>query len=161
MNSLGAVPGPAGPSGSNRRYPGWVRRLVGSVAVGALGFFVASCDSERPTAVQPSAPGPLFNAATPPNGTGQCMVDDNNRWGPGGPINCTSNDIEIANVIVTQVNGQTYNGTDPIRCTGATVTLTMSLVLEETANSAREDVGIWIATDGGRAKAGAGNHYSL
>jgi hypothetical protein len=135
--------------------------VAGSVAVGAFAFLVASCDSDRPTAVQPSVREPLLGVLTPPNGTGQCMVDDNNRWGPGGPINCTSNDIEIANVIVTQVNGQSYNGTDPIRCTAATVTLTMSLVLEETANSAREDVGIWIATDGGLAQTGTCNHYNL
>jgi hypothetical protein len=161
MESFGAVPGRAGPFGRGRRYPSRVRRVAGSVAVGAFAFLVASCDSDRPTAVQPSVREPLLGVLTPPNGTGQCMVDDNNRWGPGGPINCTSNDIEIANVIVTQVNGQSYNGTDPIRCTAATVTLTMSLVLEETANSAREDVGIWIATDGGLAQTGTCNHYNL
>jgi hypothetical protein len=89
------------------------------------------------------------------------MVDDVARFG-SGPTNCTANDISIAQANVSQVNGNDVIPNTPIQCTpGTNISITMTATLKSTANSNRDDIGVWIATDGGDAKTGACRHYNL
>jgi hypothetical protein len=81
----------------------------------------------------------------------------------GGTPTCTTNDIRIARTEVTSVDGQEFDPEeDELRCDpGEEVDLGITLILVETAESDREDVGIWIAEDGGNAKTGECRHYVI
>jgi len=155
--------------------------LIG--AIGALGV-LASCGENTVGPKSGMAPsGPSFTATEPFNGPGVCMANDavaaptgtidgvKNGDNPLTATNCTSNDVAIATT--TLVSYQLPDGqggfTAPIPYNGGTVAcndgdpikLNINARLEETANSARSDIGIWIATDGGNAITGACNHYNL
>ena len=155
--------------------------LIG--AIGALGV-LASCGENTVSPKSGMAPsGPSFTATEPLNGPGVCMANDavaaptgtidgvKNGDSPLTATNCTSNDVAIATT--TLVSYQLPDGqggfTAPIPYSGGTVAcndgdpikLNINARLEETANSARSDIGIWIATDGGNAITGACNHYNL
>jgi hypothetical protein len=130
----------------------------------AMGLFVVSCTDSGPTQSSVDRLLPVQNAFNGFNGGGACMDDDNDAFGGGGPINCTSNDIEIAETFVTSVNGAAFNpATDELLCTpGETINLGLTLRLEETANSSRQDVGIWVASDKDvDAHFGQCNHYTI
>jgi len=86
--------------------------------------------------------------------------------------NCTSNDISIATATVVSYQVTLADGTfgpvtpfnpgDNVSClAGTPIKLNINARIEETAASARSDVGVWIATDGGNAITGACNHYNL
>jgi hypothetical protein len=145
-----------------------IRSRFGAVAAGssvvAVAVLLVSCSPDRPAGPGSSiipASGPQLAVNTPFNDAGQCMVDDVADFG-GGPTNCTANDIRIARADVSQVNGNDVVPNTPIQCTpGQNITVTMSAVLEATSNSNRDDIGVWIATDGGDAKTGACRHYNL
>ncbi len=106
------------------------------------------------------------------NDAGQCFGDDavlysnlvdglNSNSHPED-VNCTTNDIDIAEATVTKVNGADFGSQDSWECNeGDFIDLDMEAILDQNANSAREDIGIWIATDGGNAITGACNHYNL
>jgi len=155
--------------------------------IGAIGTLsvLASCGE---SSVGPKAPispvGPSFSATEPFNNGGQCMGDDavdaptgtipgvKNGGDPLKAFNCTSNDVSIArtNLISYQTSdGQgnfgpvtPYNPGDNVTCSvGTPIKLNLTAELDETANSERTDIGIWIATDGGKAITGACNHYNL
>jgi uncharacterized repeat protein (TIGR01451 family) len=156
--------------------------LLGAIAaVGVL----ASCGE---SSVGPKAPispaGPSFDATVPFNNGGQCMGDDavdaptgtvpgvKNGGDPLKAVNCTSNDVKIArtNLISYQTSdGQgnfgpvtAYNAGDNVTClVNSPIKLNLTAELDENANSERTDIGIWIATDGGKAITGACNHYNL
>jgi len=156
--------------------------LIG--AIGAIGA-LASCGENAVSPKSEMAPsGPSFSATEPFNNGGVCMGEDavaaptgtipgvKNGGDPLKAFNCTSNDVKIArtNLISYQtsdLNGNfgpvtTYNAGDNVTClVGTTIKLNLTAELDETASSARTDIGIWIATDGGRAITGACNHYNL
>jgi hypothetical protein len=87
--------------------------------------------------------------------------------------NCTSNDVRIATATVTNylladADGNftgtpiPFDSTTNVTCTqDQRIQLTMSAKLTETAASTRSDIGIWLATDGGKAITGSCNHYNL
>ena len=154
---------------------------------GAIGTFAACTDSptSAPTPRTEPPAFPAFTATTAFNDSGQCMADDAVR-APTGTIkgvklgddlttvtNCTSQDVKIATALVSSYriadslgvfSGAPiqYNAGDNVTCTqDRKIELTMSTKLNETASSARSDIGIWIATDGGNAQSGLCNHYNL
>ena len=163
----------------------WKR--LGLVVAGA-GLFLLACGKDTTTSNTPgvSAPLPQFAAGTPANGTGQCMGDDAADYGGvsgidqdgtyagtgGDKLNCTTNDIFLASATVTAIFDPEADGgvggfvafdpENPPHCSeGGTVTFQMTANLGQNAESDREDVGIWIATDGGNAESGICNHYNL
>jgi len=92
---------------------------------------------------------------------------------PATALNCTSQDVKIAtaqviNYLLANADGSytgtpiPYNPGDNVTCNkDQGIRLTMSAKLNETASSARSDIGIWIAADGGNAQTGLCNHYNL
>ena len=130
----------------------------------ALGLFVVSCSDSGPTQ-SPVVDRllPVGNPFQAFNGAGACMEDDNDLFGSGGPVNCDSNDIEIAETFVTSVNGEEFLPTDEILCDpGETLNLGLTLRLVETANSSRQDVGVWVSSDlDSDARFGQCNHYTI
>lgn len=121
----------------------------------AASLTLASCAEQRPPLAPEDAPvpGPSFTETTPFNNAGQCMVDDVNAFG-GGPTNCTANDIRIARAYPTA------GGT--LTCTpGTSVTVNLTAEFQATSNAERQDIGAWVATDGGNGRTGACNHYNL
>jgi uncharacterized repeat protein (TIGR01451 family) len=153
-------------------------------AIGAIGV-LASCGESSVGPKSEMAPsGPSFNATQPFNNGGACMGNDAVA-APTGTIpgvklggdplkafNCTSNDVRIArtNLLSYQtsdLNGNfgpvtQYNAGDNVTClVGTNIKLNLTAELDETASSGRTDIGIWIATDGGKAITGACNHYNL
>ncbi|HWJ14043.1 MAG TPA: hypothetical protein VNS10_09910, partial [Gemmatimonadaceae bacterium] len=136
--------------------------MAGST-LAAVVVLLASCTPDR--SVSPPARAavgqPNRQVNSPFNDAGVCMVDDVARFG-SGPTNCTANDISIAQANVSQVNGNDVIPNTPIQCTpGTNISITMTATLKSTANSNRDDIGVWIATDGGDAKTGACRHYNL
>jgi hypothetical protein len=154
---------------------------------GALGAFVACSDSPTTAPRTGAVPTqkPSYNASTGFNDAGKCMADDavaaptgtisGIKFGddPATASNCTSQDVKIATAtlssyLLADENGNfsgtpiPYNPGDHVTCTvGQRIQLTMAAKLNETATSARADIGVWIATDGGAATTGACNHYNL
>ena len=141
---------------------------MGAIAAGSTAVVVslvlASCTSDsisKPGASVAPKSGPSHAVNTPFNNADACMVDDVAEFG-GGPTNCTANDIRIARADVSSVDGNVVVPNAPIQCTpGTNITIAMTAVLEATSNSQRDDIGIWIATDGGDAKTGQCRHYNL
>jgi len=156
-----------------------------TITLGAALAAFAAC-SDNPTVVQTPRPGvkPMYNATVPFNNNGVCMNNDavaaptgtisgvQQGDSPIGVSNCTSQDVKIAqaNILsyqVTDANGNfgpviTFHPGDVVSCiAGSPIKLNLSAQLDETSTSARTDVGIWIATDGGNAQTGACNHYNL
>ncbi len=151
---------------------------------------MSSCASDGPTQPAtvgtPLPTGgntPAFGVVDPANGSGECMANDAVSYAslvdgvasgddPVGLLNCTANDIYIATAVVTEVFDPTANGgvgafvafdaENPPHCTeGENVTFRMTAQLAQNANSERQDIGVWIATDGGDAETGECNHYNL
>jgi hypothetical protein len=141
----------------------WLRHAF---AAGAFAL-VASCSGDSPT--QPGGLGPVAQGPGSPDFLltsegGQCMFEDYADFAStGGTPTCTTNDIRIARTEVTSVDGEDFNPTtDQLLCAPLQeVELGITLFLEETAASDREDVGIWIAEDGGNAKTGQCRHYVI
>ena len=131
--------------------------LIG--AVGALGV-LASCGENTVSPNGGLAPaGPSFTATVPFNNGGVCMADDGVA-APTGTIDGVKNGDRIATTTLTSYqlpDGQggflppvIFNPGDVVNCNaGDPIKLNLNARLEETANSARSDIGIWIATDGG------------
>jgi hypothetical protein len=140
-------------------------RWGGLLAVAGVGFVLASCSENGPTAIQEAnqptvteAPAvtetPLFATYA---GSGLCMgndavthhenVDGFNANTSPLAFNCTSGDIKIA-------NARTASNT-PIPCTpGDVVPVNLVADIVETATSERVDVGIWVE-DGNNGAGGA------
>jgi len=159
----------------NPNTTGW-RNLRTLAVAAALGLFAAACGSDQVTtesANKPPISGPQLAAATPSNGAGACMGDDAVTWNtrvdgvsstsdPALVLNCTANDISIALATATSFNGQAIDPNDPPTCTqGQTITLGLTAQLQDNAKSERQDIGIWVATDGGAAQYGTCNQYNL
>jgi hypothetical protein len=150
------------------------------VALGVVALIVAACSeaAKNPIAPNEFSAVPRFGLTTPgPNGeNGECLAYDAFASGKVSGVNdsldlasghCTSNDINIAVAVLGGVSfdgGQTYTAYtgQSITCNpGDTIFAQMSALLDETATSARTDIGVWIATDGGNARTGTCNHYNL
>jgi hypothetical protein len=154
-----------------------MKRNIRSCTLGLLlaGFAAACGDNPMPTQeLIPPDYVPQFGATTPANGTGACMGEDayasGNTSGLGSPnaLNCTSNDIYLAQATVTEYStdgGATFQTVAPgqfITCAqGQTFQAKVVAQLGQSANSMRTDIGVWIATDGGNAQVGTCNHYNL
>ncbi|MFL5618108.1 MAG: hypothetical protein ACJ79A_06920, partial [Gemmatimonadaceae bacterium] len=164
------------------------RNLFRSCTIaGTIGLFAACTDTptSAPTPRIGPTDTPAYDASTPFNNAGQCMADDAVRVAsntisgvkfgddPLTATNCTSNDVRIAtaqviNYLLADSLGNfsgtpiPFDSTTNVTCTvNQGIQLTMSAKLNETASSTRSDIGIWLATDGGRGVTGACNHYNL
>jgi len=121
-------------------------------AVG-VGFVVVSCDDEMPTEPEVTTPtitetAPLLTVLAAAD-IGQCMGNDAvefNEYVSGfssntapTAFNCTAGDVSLANAHVA-------GGTGPIECVGGE-TKTVDIVADVVLNSesARTDIGIWVA----------------
>jgi hypothetical protein len=139
------------------------------VLAAALGLFAVACGKDATTAANPddgTMAGPQ-HILTDEGGALSCMQDDwNSSFGKGSPPvpSCTTNDINIARTIVTSVDGVEFDAEeDDLLCDpGDPIDLGLTLVLNQTAESPREDVGIWVRNDGGSSgRTGSCNHYAI
>jgi hypothetical protein len=142
------------------------------LALWVVALIAVACSeaSKNPVAPTEFSAVPRFAAVNPANGIGACMGNDafasgfTSGLGSATSLNCTANDIEIALATFTEatINGQTYHAGDVISCNaGDSIDLVMDAQLLQNANSARTDIGIWIARDGGDAETGSCQHYNL
>ena len=81
-------------------------------------------------------------------------------------LNCNSNEIVIETAVVTEysLDATTYFPVPAggIECpAGSPIFLNVQLVIVESANSPRTDIGIWASTDGGDAITGTCGQYTL
>jgi len=164
-------------------------RLGSSAVAAALALLVLACGQETTTSNPPgvSAPPAQLGIVDPANGAGACMGDDAKNLpfnDPGGLVSgfkdntdpnsfvCTAKEVYLATATVTSVFDPTANGgiggfvafdpADPPHCVeGGSITFQMTALVAQNANSERQDIGVWIATDAGNAKTGACNHYNL
>lgn len=153
--------------------------------VAAVGLALAAC-SDRAPVVGPSPADvgpPLFGVSDPANGGGACMGDDAAALpfdDPGALVDgfkedtdpeslvCEAEDVKVAETHVTEYFDPDlqqfvpFDPNDPPECDeGTNVRFKLNVDLEETADSERQDIGIWIATDGGNAETGACDHFNL
>jgi hypothetical protein len=154
----------------------------GCLAALCISLFAVACEDSTTVAPKPGAAKgkPLFSATVPFNNNGVCMATDAANSGLTSGVNsesdlsdptknCTSNDVNVATAELTQVctgpnftNCVTVNPGQTITCDeGTTLQIGVRAHLEETASSARTDIGVWVSTDGGNARVGACNHYNL
>jgi plastocyanin len=153
------------------RFLKW--RYGAALAVLAFVTFACSETAKNPVAPEVASSVPLFAATVPFNSTGQCLGDDAVQYNslvdgvsstsdPGTIMNCTANDIDIALATATTINGNAYHAGDVVTCNeGDTIQVGLTATLQQNANSERQDIGIWIALDGGGAETGSCNHYNL
>jgi hypothetical protein len=153
------------------RFLKW--RYGAALAVLAFVTFACSETAKNPVAPEVASSVPLFSATVPFNSTGQCLGDDAVQYNsqvdgvsstsdPGTIMNCTANDISIALATATTINGNAYHAGDVVTCNeGDTIQVGLTATLQQNANSERQDIGIWIALDGGGAETGSCNHYNL
>ncbi|NNG15594.1 MAG: hypothetical protein HKM89_03865 [Gemmatimonadales bacterium] len=157
--------------------------ILGCVCIGAV---VGSCgDSADPTAPkaaadqpgapdqpgaldEPIVPGPSFGATSAGNGSGDCMFQDAVDAGyKQSKLQCTAEDIDIADVIINEYRVFTGPPSGPfltlgpgerISCLpGQTIEVNVDAVLENNAQ-ARYDIGLWINPDpGASAPDGSGD----
>ena len=148
--------------------------------IGALAL-LASCNDRVTTA--PSTTGlaptdPNFAAALPFNDEGVCLAADAYLSGFTSGVNsenslladstksCTSNDVRVAQADIISYS---FDGVDFTTYTGQQVTcnidqpifVKVAAHLEETATSARSDIGIYIGLNGSNGRTGTCNHYNL
>ena len=158
------------------------------ILAGGLILAATACSGDGP--VQPVNPateqagpggpvdvGPSFLFDESGNGLGGCMGDDsedaNTAFEPdlvsgGLPLNCTSNDISIAEANVTAYSFTGAPGSfvdldegESIQCTEEqTIFIETNAKLQTNATS-RYDIGVWIAQDGGDAVTGSCLHFNL
>jgi hypothetical protein len=139
-----------------------------------LALVAAACGrDDGPTTLDRDLIVPVSGPLAQFNDAGQCFGDDavefsdlvDGMSSTSSPqdVGCNSNDIDIAIAIVGGVSGiPNYEPGDPVQCTpGGTITLDMTAVLVQNANSAREDIGVWIGTAQPSAISGQCNHYFL
>ncbi|HEX8943545.1 MAG TPA: hypothetical protein VF785_10435, partial [Gemmatimonadaceae bacterium] len=152
------------------------RILLWSAAL-AVGWLAVACNNDATVAPKVAPGTPLFSATVPFNNNGECLAYD--AWASGftngvtdsttlaDPTqHCTSEDVKIAHTHLLQFSTDSVNFTDyngqTITCQeGSKVFVHLLAHVDETATSARSDIGIWISTDGGNARTGLCNHYNL
>src|SRR5688572_6703361 len=148
------------------RMGGLMKAVARLMVLGGLGLYALAC-TESPTTPSKDVVYPITDPLSAFNSAGQCFGDDavdfaNLISGMGNQpedVGCNSKDIAIAIALGVPQGGQQG---DAVMCTPNTnVTLDLTAFLDQSAESAREDIGIWVATDGGTAVSGACNHYYL
>jgi hypothetical protein len=65
----------------------------------------------------------------------------------GGPLNCTANSVELAQVTVLSIDGQPI-GANPSCVAGTTIDVVVELGLEGSGNADAFDLGVFLALDG-------------
>ena len=172
-----------------------MRRVLGAgVLASTLGLLVLSCAGDGPTTPPRTTvvvPPPQFTAMDPFNdddpNSGECMLDDASTWpqfmdgwmassDPTATNNCTTNDVSLANAVLTGVETfpgsgvfEAFDPSDPPQCAeGGFITIQVSADLLQTSASARHDFGVWIRTnastgadDDWGARSGQCRHYNL
>ena len=154
--------------------------LRACTTIGALAL-LASCNDRVTTApsATPLAPtDPSFGAIDEFNDEGVCLAADAYRSGFTSGVNsetslladstksCTSNDVRVAQADIISFS---FDGVDYTTYTGQEVTCNLNQPifvkvaahLEETATSARSDIGIYIGLNGSNGRTGTCNHYNL
>ncbi len=143
------------------------KRWLTSTAFACTAILAVACSKED-TLVAPSEsvslPPPSFNATTPPNGSGACLGADAVAGditsglavpGDGSDLNCTSNDVDISQAVITEFRvGNPPAGSfiplppgGTIDClTGETIEAKTVLLVQNNAK-ARYDLGAWINPD--------------
>jgi hypothetical protein len=157
-----------------QRFMNW--RYGGALVVLAIIAIACSEAAKNPVAPGEYSAVPLYSATTPFNNSGRCLAADAYLGGKTSGVNdsldlasghCTSQDIKIA---VAQLDSfSTNGGATFIAYTGQTITCNpgetipakMRAVIDETATSARTDIGVWIGLNGGNGRTGSCNHYNL
>ena len=159
--------------GTNSLYGGTLvmkRFVLPIVTAATIVAIYAACSDN--TSVAPrgvSAPHrPSLAKDVPFNDEGQCLAQD---WADAGKSpaldsgHCTANDISIASVDIKSffdADGEHIYTGQEIHCKqGDPITLKLNAHLEQTDQAERDNIGIWLATDGGDARTGACNHYNL
>jgi hypothetical protein len=153
-----------------------MKGLVNSHAlvVAALSLIACSESVVPPDTIPQDA---LLSATTPFNNSGACLGNDVATWSEfvlgahpemdPNDVNCTSNDIELGDIVVTEIfkDGAwvPVSEGEALSCTaGETVTFRFNAeVVSNVSFSQRRDIGVWLATDGGGAVGGACNHYNM
>ncbi|MDT8437263.1 MAG: hypothetical protein RRA92_10985, partial [Gemmatimonadota bacterium] len=158
-------------------------------AIAAIGFVLASCGEESPTAIQEANTPTVTETASTPSFVlvnGQdltCMGDEAadtlsdgttfvQGMGANEPydLNCTANDVVIALAFVDNCVGCTgrIENPDPdpaapdsiFTCVeGDTLTITGSVSMKSNAQQTRGDIGWWVASDGGDGISGSCTHF--
>ena len=141
---------------------------------------LASC-SDRATTAPPQtgiAPaGPDYSATIPFNDEGACLAADAFNSGFTSGVtsettladptkSCTSNDVRVAqaDIVEFSFDGQNYTpytGQQVTCVDGSPLFVRVAAHLEETATSARSDIGIWVGLNGSNGRTGTCNHYNL
>ena len=78
-----------------------------------------------------------------------CIEDSYNDYGPGGTVNCTANDVSLVDVLSLTVDP----GDDGCAFVGDTITFDAEFLVQVNAQQ-RQDIGIYLSTDGGDAITG-------
>ncbi|HEY8164774.1 MAG TPA: hypothetical protein VIF83_04395, partial [Gemmatimonadaceae bacterium] len=157
-----------------RRFLKW--RYAGALVVVAIIAIACSEAAKNPVAPGEDSYVPLYSATTPFNNSGRCLAADAFLAGKTSGVNdssdlatghCTSQDIKIAIAQLDSFStdgGATFTAYTGQRITcnpGETIPAKMRAVIDETATSARTDIGVWIGLNGGNGRTGACNHYNL
>jgi hypothetical protein len=150
------------------------RNILGLfLTAGFVSAFALAC-TDSPTATDETLPvpgTPLFLLDDNFNGSGACLGEDSYDAGRVGgmqspsDLNCTANDIEIAEAyaVAWSLDNVTFTPAEagPITCVeGETIYVETVAHLRSNA-TARYDIGVWIAEDGGDAVTGECGHWNL
>jgi uncharacterized repeat protein (TIGR01451 family) len=148
--------------------------------IAALGL-LASCNDRAttaPSAISLAPTDPSFAAGVPFNDEGVCLAADAFRSGFTSGVNsenslladptksCTSNDVRVAQADIISfsfdgVDFTTYTGQEVTCAVDQPIFVKVAAHLEETATSARSDIGIYIGLNGSNGRTGTCNHYNL
>jgi len=146
------------------------RFILPTVTAAAIVAIYAACSDNSSVAPRGvSAPHrPSLAKTVPFNDEGQCLAQD---WADAGKNpaldsgHCTANDVSIAGVDIKSffdAQGEHIYTGQEIHCKeGDPIILKLNAHLEQTDQAERDNIGIWIATDGGDARNGQCNHYNL
>lgn len=148
-----------------------MKRFVLPIVTAAtiVAIYAACTDNSSVAPRGMSAPHrPSLAKNVPFNDEGQCLAED---WADAGKNpaldsgHCTANDVSIASVDIKSFfddDGEHIYTGQEIHCKeNGPITLKLNAHLEQTDQAERDNIGIWLATDGGDARTGACNHYNL
>jgi len=158
------------------------------ILLASVGSFIACSGDPSVSPTRPAVHHPLFDDVNPDNGTGVCMyndaslaptgtVGDGVKQGddPATILNCTANDVGLANAQVISYAIADENGNfgplvlwdgNPVSCPdGRPIQLNLKAVVNETSTAQRFDIGIWVGnTDAlgtGNGKTGRCKQFNL
>lgn len=157
------------------------RNLIRTCTTLAAVALLVSCNDRvatAPTQTGVSPTDPRFSATDPFNDEGVCLAADAYLSGFTSGVNsetsladstksCTSNDVRVAQADIISysfdgVTYKTYNPDSTPTCNvGDPLFVKVAAHLQETATSARSDIGIWVGLNGSNGRTGTCNHYNL